>query len=536
MAERTFTDRLLGRQPEQKKRVKPPEGLGGMRARVTVNPNKGLMQLRPSLVGASSRRNAEIDWREMTLDGNTMDRIDMPTMMEYLTDLSPEVSRALWDFILFCNPGWEFNVYDADVNEDDYQHEATLPEENEEGREALTEFFDRLTDLYGATDVVLAQFFLSIFLRGAMSSELVLDQRGRVPVDLVAIDPHWFEYQKRNDSVRGEVWQLGQMIGGKFVPVDAVTVRYVPVHPMIGQPPYGRPLMSGVVFSSMFLLTMMHDMRRVIAAQGYPRLDISVNLDRLMTAMPDGTENDPEAFKEWVESVMKEVADVYSGLAPEDAYIHTDVVTLNEPVGTVDAASLGAIDDIIRALERFIIRAVKSMPLLMASNEATTETHANRQWEVHAAGIRALQHLVEQNLEYLLGLALEAQGIAAKVKFRFAELRRSENLRDAQTENLNTLNAREQYLSGWISQDEAAKKVVGHKADQPGPRYIDIEGSADYLDEEAIDADNADPQMGDADAASTSDELADQADDDEEERMLLWEIRRLTESLERSLS
>lgn len=33
----------------------------------------------------------------------------------------------------------------------------------------------------------------------------------------------------------------------------------------------------------------------------------------------------------------------------------------------------------IRAIERMLFRALKTMPRLMGSNEATSETHANRQ-------------------------------------------------------------------------------------------------------------------------------------------------------------
>jgi hypothetical protein len=81
-----------------------------------------------------------------------------------------------------------------------------------------------------------------------------------------------------------------------------------------------------------------------------------------------------------------------------------------------------------------------------------------------------MQHLLETLLEGLLTLALQAQGIRATVRFRFAELRAAELLRDAMTEQLNIANASALYAAGWISQDEAAEMVVGHPADAPAPR------------------------------------------------------------------
>jgi hypothetical protein len=163
---------------------------------------------------------------------------------------------------------------------------------------------------------------------------------------------------------------------------------------------------------------------------------------------------------------------VFNNLQPDDAYIHTDVVTVNRPVGAVDASSLGGVDGLIKSLERMLTRALKTMPLLMADTAQASEANANRQWEVHAAGIKSLQHLAENLLGRLLTIALQAQGLGATVEFRFAELRAAEMLRDAQTEALQIANARAKYEAGWTSQDEAAEALTGHAADVPEPRTV----------------------------------------------------------------
>ena len=150
--------------------------------------------------------------------------------------------------------------------------------------------------------------------------------------------------------------------------------------------------------------------------------------------------------------------------------MHTSVIEVNRPVGTVDAHSLGAVEAIIKSLERMSIKALKTMPLLMGVNEASTETHANRQWELYAQGVRSLQHLTEAALEQLLQLALRAEGIQADVRFRFAELRAAEELRDQQTLALKIANYDKLYWAGIISQEEYALAVVNHKPDQADPR------------------------------------------------------------------
>ena len=77
-------------------------------------------------------------------------------------------------------------------------------------------------------------------------------------------------------------------------------------------------------------------------------------------------------------------------------------------------------------------------------------------------------------MEHLLQQALTAQGIVGFVRFRFAELRASELLRDAQVMQIHLQNAWNAYRYGYVDQDTAARMAVGaNKADQEKPRYID---------------------------------------------------------------
>ena len=440
--------------------------LGGARARLTHDSSLG--DPYQALWGLAVRPDREMDWRALHLDDQTLGRISTGDLVEMMVDLSPEVSGALWHFIRFCNPGWEARALRPGSREED-----------KEGQARLDAFIDELNRQHGAVDVVWNMFFMTAFMRGALFGELIADRAGRVPLDLVAIDPRAAEFAIQNDVDRGPVWRLGQVRDNKFVAIDVPTVQYVPVDPVPGKPPYGRSLVTPAVFSALFLLSLLHDLRRVVAQQGYPRLDLEVDLGKLQESMPESIDDDPDKQLEWVEKVIGQIAEMYEQLQPDDAYVHTDVVKVNRPVGAVDASSLGAVDALIRAVERMAIRGLKTMPLLMGSNEAVSETHANRQWEIHVAGVKALQHLAEQMIGHLLTLALQMQGMRAVVEFRFAELRASEMLRDAQTEAQRIENAKQKYLAGWISQEEAANEVVGHAPDRAEPRVIDIVGGND---------------------------------------------------------
>jgi hypothetical protein len=399
------------------------------------------------------------------LDASALQRLSAAKLVELLADLSPDVSKALFDFLRLTNAGWEFTVTPPGSET-----------ESEEGRSAVDSFLGLLSSYYGSMDVIVGRMFINAFLRGGFLAELVLDGRGRQPVDLVVPDAATARFRLVEDPTRGPIWQLGQLQGGgNFVPLDTPLIRYLPIDPFPGSP-YGRPMVSPALFTSLFLLGMLHDLRRVVGQQGWTRLDLSVDMERLKTMAPVDPDADPDRWAAWVNATIEQIKDAYANLEPDAMFVHTDIVEVNRPVGAIDSQSVGGIDSIINSLEKMAVRALKTSPLLMGMTEGLSEASSNRLWESHLAGVKAIQHGCETVIGQLLTTALQAQGIQAEVTWRFAENRASEMFRDAQTRTMEIANIREEYSAGWISQNEAATKAVGHDADVPEPRY-DANGS-----------------------------------------------------------
>lgn len=404
---------------------------------------------------------ADDTWRRMNLDARTLDKITPLQLAEYMIDISPEVSRGLFDFMRECNAGWKA--------------EALRPGNEEvvdtEAQAALDADIQIITDLYGGMDVVIDKLFLSTWLRGAAFAEWVIDPtNGRDLADFVVIDGSSARFKLLPHPTRGEYHQLGQLQRGQWVPLERPTIRYVPIDPLPGKP-YGRPLISPALFTALFLLGLLHDLRRVIAQQGYPRLDIEIDLEMLAKRMPTNIIPGSQKEQEWVEAVVDQVATYYQNLEPDMAFTHSSLVKINRPVGTVGIEHIGGLEKIFEAVERMAVRALKTTPFMMALSESTTESQANRQYEIHAIGTRSGQHKVETILEALFGVGLRAKGIIAKVRWRFAENRVSEEMRDAQVLQLKIANAGEAYRLGYWSQDEGARYAVGkEKADAPEPR------------------------------------------------------------------
>lgn len=412
-------------------------------------------------------------WRDYNLDSGTFDRMPVDKIIELMTDVSPEISRGLWDFIRMVNPGWSLRVFKpgATVPEDQPGGER---DEDDKAKQYLEDYFRLLKDLYGSVDVVINKIIIGGFLRGGFLGEVVLGAKGKETIDFVTPDPNTLQWRQIDGGLRGSVWEFGQYQAGQFVALSIYpTIKYVPIDPLPGKP-YGRSIVHPALFPTLFLIALLRDLKRVVAQQGYPRLDLEISVEKIISTLGDAVDEDPEKLQQLVsDSVSKaidEVKRIYANLEPDQAYIHTDTVKVNRPVGTIDSSSLGSLDKIVSMLERMMVRALKTMPLLMAVTGDTSEANANRQWEIHAAAIKSIQHLIEGLIESLLSVALRANGLQGEIEFRFSELRAAEMMRDAQTEKLRIENAKSKYNAGWISQDQASEEVTGHKAIEKEPR------------------------------------------------------------------
>lgn len=399
---------------------------------------------------------ANAEWAVQDLDAAALTSMPADELLTLLARISPEVSKAYWDFVVYVGNAVEVSAFRPGTQD-------SFPA----AENALTAFMERLSNQHNSFLHAVHQVIAGGFLRGAFAAELVLDSAGRRPLNLATPDPALFRFRRRDDEELGQVWDLGQVqANGQFVSFEELeTVKYVPILPNVGGPPYGVSWVEPALFPAVFLLALLHDLRRVVANQGYSRQDIVVELERLRASMPASIQADPEAWKDWVNGTIDEVSDAYAALQPDDAWVHTDVAVLNQPVGVLGQTNMTtAVNELMMSIERMMVRALKTIPFLLAARQTTTETQANREWEAFTAGIGIIQRKLGEMLDRLLTLSLEAQGIAADVVVEFGQLQETDRMRRAQTEEIEIRNAAAKVAQGWIDNDQAAEEITGSPA------------------------------------------------------------------------
>jgi hypothetical protein len=442
------------------------------------------------------------DWRLENVSPDELRRMAPADLILRMIRVSPEMARAHYDFLRMANPGHDLKAVKPGTDTPD-----------DGAQEWLNYFEKRLSMRRGSADVCYNEMLTNLFVRGASLSELVLGSDVRTFVDIVTPDAYTARFKVINDAeAGGQTWQLGQGEGRNFVALDRPTIKYMAVDKLPGIPYGTSPIIPGL-FPALFIITMLQDARRVVAQQGWPRLDIMVSVEQIMATMKPEDRTKPEAVQAWVRRAVEQIAESYSQLDPDQAWVHSDTVTFGTPIGAI--GNLEGVAPLFTLLERMAVRALKSMPLLFGMPEGVSEANANRQWEVHVAGVRSLQRLAEEALSQHFTLALEANGVAAEAKFKFHELRATEELRDAQTLLQKLQVAQLAELLGYWLHDEASMYAVGQPAAETP---IGAVGDEEDQPEEDETAENTDTPEDEAPGATDNDD--DVTGDDGADRLI----------------
>jgi hypothetical protein len=407
----------------------------------------------PSRVGTVIPHPESNDWRLENVAPEQLRQMTPADLIPRMIRVSPEMSRALYDYLRIANPGWTLKAVKPNTD---------LPDL---GAQEWCDFFIRTLNARPGknAETTFNTILSGIFVRGALFFEVVLSPKDkRTFVDIVTPDPYTVRFRVADDPMTGSRgFELVQGTDRKAPVLNRPTIKYIPVDP-VPDSPYGTSPLAPGLFPSLFIITMLQDARRVVAQQGWPRLDIMVKVAEIIATMTPADQKKPEVVRAYVQKAVDDISNSYSQLDPDQAWVHSDTVEFGDPIGAI--GHLEGVGSLFDLLERMAVRAMKSMPLLFGMPEGVSEANANRQWEVHVTSIKAMQKIAEEALSSGFTLCLEANGVAAQAKFKFDEMRAIEELREAQTLFQKGENAQMFELLGYMEHDEASMYAVGHPA------------------------------------------------------------------------
>jgi len=359
---------------------------------------------------------------------------------------------ALWNFVRLANQGHEMKFNDLNGKR------------MESVEKQWREFASRVNQVSNAgLDGLIDVLHYSAYMRCAQGLEVEVNADRTDIVDVYPVIPQtiMWELEKRNGR---EVWIPYQQQMAKKVSLEPGKANFfwVPTDPDIDDP-RGNLVMSSVLQSIDFQMQIMQDLQAVLHRQGWPRNDISIDLERMVNSMPPSVRNGTEGKRqEWLMNRFNEIRNAMDSLNPDSDYLHFDDITINMNQGANAARSLDvrAIDELVSIQ---VLNGAKQMGILTnrVGGLGQTESWGSITFKIFTDGILSIQRGSKRLMEEVARLWLRVHGVQAIPIF-------THNVVNWENEEQKTTVKlmKQQFwaisqLMGWVDADTATKEATG---------------------------------------------------------------------------
>ena len=416
--------------------------------------NKILDSLRMTINSDDRSQNRFLQVIGSEADKSSTEQVYKSVTEQDLMDMKP---HDLADVMVKNDPTIDKILDDFIINTlIDYSYDCEDPR----GNEVLDEFIDLLERKRNPFPMSLVKIFTSIALRGEIFMEVVFDDNMNAS-NLFVMDPRFAKFEERNDEVDGQIWVLGQYKRGKFERIDAETVFFLSINPLLIEP-RGRSMIATAFPSIIGNTLMLQDLRTVIKHQAWFQRYISINIIALREA---GFTQDE--IKEIVERDEKLINEKWSKMGLDEIPVGTGEVEWKQ-FGSEAQGRLNFVDTLDRVHDRKSIRGGKTTPSSMGSNEYVAESSSEEQSVQYDTRLSSHQGTVETLVERPLTQVIRSKGIAGKVNFSLKRSNSRERKREAEVFQLIMVGIKQAKEAGipTMIAIEFYEEMTGYKFDE----------------------------------------------------------------------
>ena len=385
-------------------------------------------------------------WRTLEAQRKNLLHLPYQRLTQIAIDLSPEVNKGLHDFLRFVNPG------------------IILRNENPAAELATKELIMCLNRHYGSFRSHIDSMWSGVFLGGAVFSELVLDEGGMLPIDIVFNDPYTGCFTREKHPVRGSVWRLHQeTYYGRSYMDDNPLIKYIGFDKLADNP-YGRPIVGPAIHSSVFLLGLIMDLQRAVSRMGMSRMDYQIDAEQLLNIIDRNPDiaGDDEATAQFVTEQIEQVKSVIQGLEIDEDYVHMDTVQVNYASNPM-TTNLNGIATAINTLQNNVVNGYKGISALINLLDSTTETHIRSQVEYYVSALQSFQDEASDMFQQFFDMANQVRGIQGETEFRFKKQRTMDKVAAADVEEKKTNIVISKVSSNIITPEEGRIEIENFK-------------------------------------------------------------------------
>lgn len=368
--------------------------------------------------------------------------------IDFLRKVTPDVSMAVWNFLRLSNQGHEMSFYSLDKKE-------KLTNLEDEWRE----FSARVNEISNAgLDGLIDILHQLAFIRGAQAIEVEVSKDRKSIVDVYPIIPQTIQWEIEERNGR-KVWIPYQQQSMKRVSLEKANFFWVPTDPDADDP-RGNLILAPVLQSVDFQMQVLQDLAAVLHHQGWPRNDIKIVLERLMSSQPPDVKAGRKSLDKWLKEKWDEIVQAMNNVEPDSDYIHFDDIEITMNQGANQGRSLD-VRAIAEVLDVQTISGSKQMGIFMNRASGITESWGTVQFRIFISGIQSVQRGSKRLIEELSRLWLRINGVQAIPVFTYNKVDWNSEEQKATVKLMWQEFWAIAQLMGWVDKDKAAQEGAG---------------------------------------------------------------------------
>ena len=332
---------------------------------------------------------------------NDLRQTDPIRVIRTLSKTNGSFSKNVWSYVQIAMSGYRVTCRDSQTHT--FNAEATAVAQSI--LSSLNTLYD-YTQGYGdkqSVNGLLETLLKETVLAGGCSIELVLNKY-YLPENLIALpvtDLKWFPKSSGTGKYPKQQNRSGK--GEAYIPLDIPTFFYAETHRDSTANTNNSPLEPALQMLFLFY-EFLEDIAKTVRSSGHSRMVIQLIQDKIMPNIPQEIRDDPDKLRSELEHIRSSVERIVSDLAPEDALVTFDTVTIDTLKKSGEKADYTALMETFGSL---LASSLKSMPSVLglagaggSQNLATTEAM------VFLKLCRAMQVPVETVMSRLMTLAV----------------------------------------------------------------------------------------------------------------------------------
>lgn len=378
--------------------------------------------------------------------------VDSATAIRLLARKNGNVGSSVFSFVEIAKSGVDIKGYTTNTN-------IYSPEATQIARSVRAQMDTVYDYSKGYADIMSFDSLIETLLREAVitsqvSAELVLD-KARLPYKIAPIAYETIRWVSRGDGSVYPEQQLAAADGEATISLDIPNFWTSAVHKDLTKT-YVTPMLEPAISMATYYDQFIDDMRRAVRITGHSRLVVSLDAEKILSALPADAFDDDSKKQEFLETQRTAVETIVQSLEPEDALVTYDSVGV-EDVQTKDVKA--DYTQLLTAISGMLATSLKSHPSILGLRLEGSQSLSNTESLVFLKIAKGIQKPVEEVLSRALTLAIRLYGVDGyvKVKFKPINLRPEDELEAYRT--MKQQRILEQLSLGLITDEQAAEEL-----------------------------------------------------------------------------